>query len=407
MKKIKSLKNIIESNLCVGCGLCSYITNHKIKMIDIENEGKRPDNYNNLTPDEENDIVNCCPGISLNTSLDKKTAKKMNNNEILIGPTIKIYEGWAKNKEIRFNASSGGIISALAIYCLEMENMKLILHTGKDTDFLWKNKTIVSKTKKEIINNSGSRYCPSSPCELLDIIENSDKKCVFIGKPCDVAAVSNIRKIRPKLDKNLGLVLSFICAGTPNTKATLSLIEKLKINKKQINDLYYRGKGWPGDFTINYNTNKNKKLSYDNSWGYLASKSRQLRCHLCPDGLSEFSDITSGDAWHRKHEKNNIGCSLILVRTENGLKFIQNAYKNGYIEIVESNSSNAVKAQGLVERRKLIAPRLFGLKIMGKPIPSYKNFYLLRASSMISIITLFKNFLGMIKRILINNKQKL
>jgi len=85
----------------------------------------------------------------------------------------------------------------------------------------------------------------------LHFIEESEKPCVFIGKPCDVAAVSALRKLRPKLDSKLGLVLSFFCAGPPCTKGTMSLLKHLGVNPKEVNEIRYRGNGWPGNFTVN------------------------------------------------------------------------------------------------------------------------------------------------------------
>ena len=47
------------------------------------------------------------------------------------------------------------------------------------------------------------------------MIQNAPAPCVFIGKPCDVAAVENVRRLRPALDEKVGLTIAIFCAGTP------------------------------------------------------------------------------------------------------------------------------------------------------------------------------------------------
>jgi len=42
--------------------------------------------------------------------------------------------GYAVDQEILHKGSSGGIMSALALYCLEKENMEFMLHSGMDQE---------------------------------------------------------------------------------------------------------------------------------------------------------------------------------------------------------------------------------------------------------------------------------
>ena len=141
---------------------------------------------------------------------------------------------------------------------------------------------------------------------------------MFIGKPCDTDALHKLRLQRPELDRNLGLVLSFFCAGTPSTQGTLDLLEQLETNREEVEGVRYRGEGWPGSFKATpRNGSSEKSLSYEEAWGRL-TKYVPLRCRLCPDGLGRVADIACGDAWHRYQGNSEEGTSLVLVRTERG-----------------------------------------------------------------------------------------
>jgi coenzyme F420 hydrogenase subunit beta len=244
----------------------------------------------------------------------------------------------------------------------------------------WENKTFRSRTRQDLIARAGSRYAPASPCEGVSEIEKSDKPCVFIGKPCDVAAVSMLRHDRPQLDSNLGLVLTFFCAGTPSTQGTLNLAGSLKILPEQIDSVRYRGEGWPGRFKIVYDDKRREQsLSYSESWGKL-TQYRSLRCNLCPDGLGRLADISCGDAWENSTDNGNPGLSFVIVRTERGKRILRGAIIANYVQLQPAAASNVFAAQvNLLHRRTEIFGRLIGLKLFAIPLPRFIGFSLVHS----------------------------
>lgn len=381
MRNIRHLTDVIEWNLCTGCGACFYMCEKQVvQLVNIDLLGIRPKIIDKNICEACNFCLEFCPGAIVD--VNERVEMNSNNKEYssLIGSTIGIYEGFAVNEEIRYVASSGGIITALALYCLNNEGMKLVLHTAANNNNQTENISVQSKTYNELISRAGSRYLPSSPCDSLKLIESSDRKCVFIGKPCDVSAVSRIRKIKPELDEKIGLVLSFFCAGTPSTKSTLELIQRLDIAIDKINEIRYRGKGWPGRFNVKYGNEKNEKsLSYEEAWGFL-SHFRPLRCHLCPDGLGELSDITCGDGWHRYNRCSDVpGNSYVLVRSSVGEDILSRAISKNYVRVNPLNSLYLINYQHLINRRKDLFGRLLAMRLLLIPVPKYKGFKLVDA----------------------------
>jgi coenzyme F420 hydrogenase subunit beta len=318
------------------------------------------------------------------------------------GTALEIWEGHASDPEIRYSASSGGILTALALYCLEQEKMNFVLHTGMNEKRPLENNTVKSRTRDELMTRTGSRYAPASPCEGLAAIEESDGPCVFIGKPCDVAAVSMLRSDRPKLDRNLGLVLTFFCAGTPSTQGTRHLAESLKILPDQIDSVRYRGEGWPGRFTIVYDDERQKQsLSYAESWGELTHY-RSLRCNLCPDGLGRLGDISCGDAWENSTDNGNPGLSLVVVRTARGQHILRKAIAANYVQLRLVTPDNVFAAQkNLLTRRTEIFGRFVGLKLFGIPLPRFSGFSLVRSWLRLPLGRKVKTILGTAKRVMV------
>src|SRR5258708_32638695 len=104
--------------------------------------------------------------------------------------------------------------------------MAFVLHSAMDDHEPWLNSTVQSRTRSEILARTGSRYAPASPCDGLSNIEESDGPCVFIGKPCDVAAVAMLRREQPRLAQKIRLVLKIFCAATPSTTSKIDLPTK-------------------------------------------------------------------------------------------------------------------------------------------------------------------------------------
>jgi len=213
MTKIKSIIDVVEYQLCTGCGACTLIEPDVFYMVDTYEYGKKPFVYSDKV--ENGDAFSICPGISLSHGLYLEDHDGI-NEELLPdwGPVLAVWEGYSLDDELRFSGSSGGAVSALSLYALERKNVAGVLHTGASDNLPYVNKTKISKSRQDLLKNTGSRYSPSSPCEYLSKIEKMEGQSVFIGKPCDVAAVNKIKKTRKQLDEKLDFTIA-ISANSP------------------------------------------------------------------------------------------------------------------------------------------------------------------------------------------------
>jgi len=236
----------------------------------------------------------------------------------------------------------------------------------------------------------------------LKSIETAGAACVFVGKPCDVEGLRKTQAIRPQLDDNVGVAIGIFCAGTPSTKGTIDLLSKYGIDHKEVEELRYRGRGWPGTFSVRLKGSHEWKelASYQEAWGFL-QKYRPFRCYLCPDGTSEFADISCGDPWYRKIEDGELGTSLVLVRTEKGRKIVRGAIQAGYVRLEPVKPELLDLSQRELQlKRGAIWGRVTTMTALGIPAPHFSGFSLFRNWLKIPLGHKARSLVGTTRRIL-------
>ncbi|WGL18228.1 Coenzyme F420 hydrogenase/dehydrogenase, beta subunit C-terminal domain [Microbulbifer bruguierae] len=384
MQIIETIEDVRNYQLCTGCGVCAALEGERYTMEDVPTEGLRP-RVKEGAPVASGDAFQACPGIRLQHEAAAQDPALDSDLRAAWGPVYQVLEGHACDGELRFAASSGGAASALALYCLEQRQMRGVLHTAADPHQPYRNRTVFSRDRADLLAATGSRYAPSSPCAELQTIINADGECVFIGKPCDVAAVQAARKQSSSLHSHLGLTIAFFCAGVPSTNASLQLAAQQGAREPEsIRALRYRGKGWPGVWSLDFMdpgsteaaTPRQSTLSYAESWDFL-QRHRQWRCYICPDHTGEFADISVGDPWYREIDPGEPGSSLIVVRTQRGQEILQGAIAAGYLHVIKRDTSLLPRSQpDLLAARGNLWARLYTLRLFGAAAPNYPGFAL-------------------------------
>lgn len=400
MIRLKTISDVVDWGLCIGCGACAYASKDGgVRMVHLPSEGFRPV-FAGDAARASGALLEICPGAHVNSNLQVGELPKRSEADHEFGPTLEIWEGWATDPELRFRGSSGGVLSAVSLYCVEGGGFDGVVHAGMDPAVPWMNRNHLSRDREAILARAGSRYAPSAPCAALTDVPSGESH-VFVGKPCDTAAVSELCARDADLSARIGLILTFFCAGTPSTRGTLDLMTALDVQPERVRSVHYRGEGWPGLFRVSSEGQlEQKTLTYKESWGRLTSY-RPLRCNLCPDGLGRVADIACGDAWDQYEDNGDPGRSLVLVRTERGRAILEGARRAGYVTLKKVGQDHVLRAQvNLLERRRALFGRLAAFRLLGVPVPDYRGFSLLRSWLRIGPKEQFRSVLGTVRRIL-------
>lgn len=404
LPKINCVDEVAAWQLCCGCGACAYMCPDEVEMIDTLEYGRRPRSKEGSSVDTTEIALEVCPGIGLTRVA--KPAGQLGDQKFfdLWGPVLGMWEGYATDPKVHFEGSSGGAVTALSLFATERLGMNGILHIRSHPKSPYLNQTVLSRTRSELLMAVGSRYSPASPCDGLKQIEQASGPCVFVGKPCDVAAVHRAVHLKPQLQKKVGLTIAFFCAGTPSTQGTLEMLKSMGVDDlDSVCSLRYRGHGWPGKASVKFRKNEEiiqRQFTYEQSWGDILQKYRQWRCYICPDHIGEFADIAVADAWHQSVSDNQPGLSVMIARTIRGKDILQQAIHDGFLEAKAANPEILpLCREGQAAYQGQLWSRLQALKAMRIPTPNFQGFKLLELwVTELSIMKKIRSILSTVKR---------
>lgn len=321
---------------CTGCGACAAICEKKAIVL-------KEDSFGAFYPFiDENKCIIC--------NLCKKVCP--NNQDLEFKNVTDVYAAYSLDKEIYSSSASGGIASEL--YKAAIESGCFVMGTCFERN--------AGVFFKEVKRESDLKWACSSKYVYSDMTScfktyfehlESGKNALFIGLPCQCAALhSYINLKNKKLIENLCLV-NLICHGVPNWKYLdehLSFIES-KCKNKTV-EILFRSK------TL-YESQKAEKssdyhmrcISYDSHAFYVRDMHKNEtfgnafiknlifrdNCYSCSYARPErFSDLTIGDydglgcETEYKNPIKHVSC--ILVSSNKGKELLNNINRRLYIE---------------------------------------------------------------------------
>lgn len=292
-----------------------------------------------------------------------------------MGAYTGVWKAWASNTEIRTTGSSGGVLTAISAWLLSSGQADKVTAAAAGSNPR-RSVPVTITSREEALTAAGSRYTPVAALANPDVLAADS---VVVGKPCEASAIAELSGSGP-------LVLSFFCAGTPSALATDRLLTELQVDRSSVIDqLWYRGHGWPGEFSVRSGSTR-AHLSYDDSWGRVLGPTTQWRCKVCADGVGERADIVAADYWNVDERgypvfEEGDGISALIARSPRGLQTVLRAAAAGVIELEEITMDSLAAVQPLQrDRRRFLAARLIGSRLAGRATPKYRGFGLLAQS---------------------------
>uniref|UniRef100_UPI0040577F94 Coenzyme F420 hydrogenase/dehydrogenase, beta subunit C-terminal domain n=1 Tax=Acetatifactor sp. TaxID=1872090 RepID=UPI0040577F94 len=378
------------SEYCIGCGLCK-------SELDVEMKANAKGYLHPLYKQNEQDFLQkVCPVMENYSERDY--------NELIWGSVVKAVGAHAQDADIRRKASSGGVLTALALYLLETGKVDGIIQVCADEANPTQTVCRISETREQVLQCCGSRYSISTPWIKLSEQIKEGKKYAAVGKPCDISALRRLQNVNEKY-KGIEYLLSFFCAGLPSKDANQELLSRIGCGKNQCVSLNYRGNGWPGYATAVDGSGKEYTMEYSKAWGGILGRDVHPYCRLCLDGIGEAADVSCGDGWYIKDGEPDFtegeGRNIVFARNQLGMELLIEAQNAGYIDMEDWADLDELKIIQKYQytRKTTMKAKLAGYHICGRKTPQYDKQLLHKFAQKATGKQKLKVFLGTVKRI--------
>jgi len=369
---IQNVSTVRLSGLCVGCGLCAGICPKEAIQMIVSKEGV----YQPELKDEECNkcglCIRTCPGWHVDYNRLNMFCFKKAPSDPVLGNYLSCYIGHSTNEELRWKASSGGIVTTLLAFALREGIIDGAIVAVMDRCNIFRPKVMLARTEEEILFSMGSKYCPVPVGTAIKEILKHKGRFAAVGLPCHLHGIRKAEMLNEALYEKVVLHVGLFCSHTINFKGTECLLEKIRINRDEVDCISYRGRGWPGEMSVCLKNGKEKAIPYKQFWDCLFGLPffTPWRCILCVDATSELSDISVGDPWLPGFKNERFGKSVIIARTRKAEALLNRAKLKGEISLSNMKCDHVKQSQmfNLKSKKRTVATHMSILKSLGKPV---------------------------------------
>lgn len=293
-----------------------------------------------------------CPGYSAELAELNEEAFGRAPQDNLIGSYISCYLAHATDSVIRYNSASGGLVTSLLIFALEQGLIDGALITRMKKENPLEPEPFIARTREDILQSFGSKYCPvPANIALREILENEGKYAV-VGLPCHIYGIRKAEATNKVLRERIKFHLGIFCSHTVSFRGTEFLLKNLGINSGNVAAISYRGGGWPGGVTVKMKDGSIRFISNQQGslWSTIFSGFffTPSCCFSCRDVTNELADISFGDPWLPEIMRvEHTGKSVIVSRSECGEELLHKARTFSAIELAAMDAKDIIRSQRL------------------------------------------------------------
>lgn len=274
------------------------------------------------------------------------------------------YASWSKDVEEYRTSTSGGIAAELSKYIIQTGGVVYGCAMLPNVEV----RHIRVNRMEDLEKLKSSKYVQSSILQIIPSLKKdiaAGLSVLFIGTPCQVAAVKALYKEQPE---SLYLV-DLICHGVPSLKLLKTFVRKSvpgrfcsKVTFREGN--HYTLQIWDKDerlFSIPL------RASHYRGWyldAFMDGYTFRDSCYDCPYACSDrVGDMTIGDFWGlgklssaEEIPDHPYGCSVVLPITEKGVHFLGNV--KSAIELYQRDKTEAIEGNTQLRHPKRTTKRI-------------------------------------------------
>ena len=322
--KSSVIANVVEQDLCIGCGLCAALCPQGVLAMQWNRYGEyNPVEVNPCTT-ECGLCLKVCPFADSGENEDTIGERLYGalpgiQHRSEIGYYLASYVGYSEKH--RPTSSSGGVATWLLETLLAegiVDHVICVAPTG-DPERLFAFR--VFDTAEEVRTGAGSAYYPVEMSEVIRQVLEVPGRYAVTGIPCFIKAIRLAQQRNKKLRERIVVTVGLVC-GQLKSRHFTDYVAALAGVQGEVTGVRYRGKSPDrpaSNFHYTFTTadgeerriiwNEGISEAWTNRWFTPGA------CNYCDDVFSECADVTCMDAWLPEYSRDSRGTSLVLVRS--------------------------------------------------------------------------------------------
>jgi coenzyme F420 hydrogenase subunit beta len=322
--KSSVIANVVEHDLCIGCGLCAALCPQDVLAMEWNRYGE----YNpvEMTPctTECGFCLKVCPFATSGENEDTIGERLYGavpgiQHRSETGYYLTSYVGYSEKH--RPTSASGGMATWLLEALLTegvVDHVICVAPTG-DPERLFAFR--VFDTPEEVRTGAGSAYYPVEMSEVIRQVLEVPGRYAVTGLPCFIKAIRLAQQRNKKLRERIVVTVGLTC-GQLKSRHFTDYVAALAGVQGEVTAVRYRGKSPDrpaSNFYFSFTTadgeerkifwNEGISEAWTNRWF------TPRACSYCDDVFAECADVTCMDAWLPEYSRDSRGTSLLLVRS--------------------------------------------------------------------------------------------
>jgi coenzyme F420 hydrogenase subunit beta len=323
--KSSVITNVVEHDLCIGCGLCAALCPQDVLSMQWNRYGE----YN---PVETSPCTTEC-GLCLKVCPFADSGENEDTiGERLYGAVPEIqhraetgyylasYVGYSEKH--RPASASGGMATWLLEALLTegvVDHVICVAPTG-DSERLFAFQ--VFDTPEDVRTGAGSAYYPVELSGVIRQVIEVPGRYAVTGLPCFLKAIRLAQQRNKKLREQIVVTIGLVC-GQLKSRHFTDYVAALAGVQGDVTGVRYRGKSPDrpaSNFYFSFTTadDEERKIFWNEgiSEAWTNRWFTPRACSYCDDVFAECADVTCMDAWLPEYSRDSRGTSLVLVRSQ-------------------------------------------------------------------------------------------
>lgn len=365
-------KEVVAQGLCTHCGTCVGLSGGALGMKHTD-QGPLPAPTIGDASQVAEWAYAACPGRGLNYPELCQWVFGRQPEQWLVGCWRKAHIGFSLDPAVRRAGASAGVITQTLMYLLETGRVAGAVVVKQGSPRPWEAEPIIATTPKQVMECSQSVYVPVPVNTILPEMERFQGRLAYVGLPDQVASLRRLQQLGHPGALKVDYVLGPYCGMAMYQKAIESFLHSNGVKRlEDVAELRYREGEWPGYLQVKTHSGKvlrAAKFYYNYLIPFYVTRSTLYSV----DFTNELTDISVGDAWHPKYEKEGKGFSVVLARTKRGEQLLDEMGTLGLVKLDEVSLQEAMSMHGhmLDFKKRGAFIRMGWRRRMGKAAPDY------------------------------------